>query len=353
MIELLMQSDKVGLFLAARPTAVFHLVSFDEGGVVRSLHDVGQADLWLNGGYFVFRREIFDYIRDGEDLVEEPFRRLIEEEKLITFPYRGFWAPMDTLKDKQTLDSLLESGRAPWAVWELARRAGTARLPRPRHDAAASPGGGRSREFAHRPRGGSPRRRHRDRLRRHAAPARRGASRCERALGSAQRERRARAGGAARARPSSSPASRPRTSLSRDSGTASSRTRAGRSRTGSRRLKSEIAPDLVLTHYRHDLHQDHRLVSDLTWNTFRDHLILEYEIPKYDGDFGSPNVFVPLGRAIARRKVETIQSHFASQMARHWFKDDLFEAVMRVRGMESNADEAMAEAFFCRKLVVV
>ena len=118
-------------------------------------------------------------------------------------------------------------------------------------------------------------------------------------------------------------------------------------------LKSEIAPDLVLTHQRHDLHQDHRLVSDLTWNTFRDHLILEYEIPKYDGDFGSPNVFVPLSRAIARRKVETIQSHFASQMARHWFKDDLFEAVMRVRGMESNADEAMAEAFFCRKLVVV
>jgi len=120
MIELLMQSDKVGLFLAARPTAVFHLVSFDERGVVRSLHDVGQADLWLNAGYFVFRREIFDYIRDGEDLVEEPFQRLIEEEKLITFPYRGFWAPMDTLKDKQTLDSLLESGRAPWAVWELA-----------------------------------------------------------------------------------------------------------------------------------------------------------------------------------------------------------------------------------------
>jgi glucose-1-phosphate cytidylyltransferase len=120
MIELLMQSDKVGLFLAARPTAVFHLVSFDEGGVVRSLHDVGQADLWLNAGYFVFRREIFDYIRDGEDLVEEPFQRLIEEEKLITFPYHGFWAPMDTLKDKQTLDSLLESGRAPWAVWELA-----------------------------------------------------------------------------------------------------------------------------------------------------------------------------------------------------------------------------------------
>ncbi len=119
MIETLSKSDKVGLFLAARPTAVFHVVTFDERGVVRSLLDVGQADLWINAGYFVFRREIFDYIREGEDLVEEPFQRLIAEEKLIAYPYHGFWAPMDTLKDKQNLDALVESGRAPWALWEV------------------------------------------------------------------------------------------------------------------------------------------------------------------------------------------------------------------------------------------
>ena len=119
MIETLLDSDKVGLFLASRPTAVFHVVTFDESGVVRTLGDVTKEDLWINAGYFVFRREIFDYIREGEDLVEEPFQRLIAEEKLIAYPYGGFWAPMDTLKDKQTLDSLVENGRAPWARWEL------------------------------------------------------------------------------------------------------------------------------------------------------------------------------------------------------------------------------------------
>jgi glucose-1-phosphate cytidylyltransferase len=119
MIETLRASDKLGLFLAARPTAVFHVVEFDDAGIVRSLRDVGEAGLWINAGFFVFRREIFDYIRDGEDLVEEPFQRLIEDEKLIAFPNRGFWAPMDTLKDKQNLDSLVESGRAPWALWDV------------------------------------------------------------------------------------------------------------------------------------------------------------------------------------------------------------------------------------------
>jgi glucose-1-phosphate cytidylyltransferase len=119
MIDTLQSSDKVGLFLAAHPTAVFHVVSFDENGVVNSLGDVTRAGLWINGGFFVFRREIFDYIGDGQDLVEEPFQRLIDEEKLIAYPYDGFWAPMDTLKDKQNLDLLVESGRAPWELWEL------------------------------------------------------------------------------------------------------------------------------------------------------------------------------------------------------------------------------------------
>ena len=117
-------------------------------------------------------------------------------------------------------------------------------------------------------------------------------------------------------------------------------------------LKTELSPDLIFTHHRHDVHQDHRLVCELTWNTFRDHLILEYEIPKYDGDFGSPNLFVPLSRSLARRKVDALLGHFPSQRSRRWFTEDLFEAVMRVRGMESNAAEGLAEAFYCRKLVL-
>lgn len=117
-------------------------------------------------------------------------------------------------------------------------------------------------------------------------------------------------------------------------------------------LKHEVAPDLVLTHYRHDLHQDHRLVSELTWNTFRDHLILEYETPKYDGDFGAPNVFVPLDASVARRKLDAIMAGFPSQAGKRWFAEDTFRAVLRLRGMECNAPSTYAEAFYCRKLAM-
>ena len=116
MVDRLAAGDDVGLFLASHPTYNFHIVSFDDDHKVREMHDVTASGLWLNAGYFVFRREIFDYIGEGEDLVEEPFQRLIEEGKLAAYPYDGFWAPMDTLKDKQRLETLWESGRAPWRM---------------------------------------------------------------------------------------------------------------------------------------------------------------------------------------------------------------------------------------------
>ena len=117
-------------------------------------------------------------------------------------------------------------------------------------------------------------------------------------------------------------------------------------------LKGEVSPDVILTHYRHDLHQDHRLVCELTWNTFRDHLILEYEIPKYDGDLGAPNFFVHLDQETCDRKIGTIMAHFSSQLDRRWFTDDLFRSLLRLRGMESNAPNGAAEAFYCRKITV-
>lgn len=118
-------------------------------------------------------------------------------------------------------------------------------------------------------------------------------------------------------------------------------------------LKSRIeAPDLIFTHYRNDLHQDHRAVSDLTWNTFRNHLILEYEIPKWDGDLGQPNVFVPLSRAQGDEKILRLHEAYASQSSKAWFSNDLFWSLMRIRGMECNAGETIAEAFYCRKLVI-
>ena len=118
MVDALIAADKIALFIAARPTYNFHVATFDADNTVLEIQDVTKANMWLNGGYFVFRREIFDYIRDGEDLVEEPFQRLIAEGQLMAYPYDGFWAAMDTLKEKQHLDGLLETGRAPWARWE-------------------------------------------------------------------------------------------------------------------------------------------------------------------------------------------------------------------------------------------
>jgi LmbE family N-acetylglucosaminyl deacetylase len=115
-------------------------------------------------------------------------------------------------------------------------------------------------------------------------------------------------------------------------------------------LKSRLDPDVIITHARHDLHQDHRLVCELTWNTWRDHLILEYEIPKYDGDLGTPNVFVPVSEEIAREKVKLVLDAFKSQTEKHWFDEQLFLGLMRVRGMEGRSPSGYAEAFTCRKL---
>ena len=116
-------------------------------------------------------------------------------------------------------------------------------------------------------------------------------------------------------------------------------------------LKREFVPDLIFTHYRGDLHQDHRLISELTWNTWRNQLILEYEIPKFDGDLGSPNFFSALSRATLQRKVDLLLHHFASQAGKQWFTADLFQAMARIRGMECVAPESVAEAFYCRKAV--
>ena len=117
-------------------------------------------------------------------------------------------------------------------------------------------------------------------------------------------------------------------------------------------LKQSVSPDLIFTHSRKDAHQDHRLIAELTWNTFRDHLILEYEIPKYDGDMGQPNVFVPLPTAICERKVDLIMKTFRSQCSKQWFQRETFLSLMRLRGMECNAPGGYAEAFFGRKLVL-
>jgi LmbE family N-acetylglucosaminyl deacetylase len=117
-------------------------------------------------------------------------------------------------------------------------------------------------------------------------------------------------------------------------------------------LKKASSPDLVLTHYRDDRHQDHRVVSELTWNTFRDHWVLEYEIPKFDGDLGAPNFFVPVAKSTCAAKVRHLESAFGSQRDKHWFSSETFMALMRLRGMECRANTGYAEAFYARKVVL-
>ena len=117
-------------------------------------------------------------------------------------------------------------------------------------------------------------------------------------------------------------------------------------------LKRTISPDVIFTHNGKDAHQDHRLISDLTWNTFRDHLILEYEIPKYDGDLGRPGAFIPLSSEICEKKIRLIMDTFRSQWDKRWFKRETFLSLMRLRGMECNASSGYAEAFYARKLVL-
>ncbi len=118
------------------------------------------------------------------------------------------------------------------------------------------------------------------------------------------------------------------------------------------RLKQGPRPDVVLTHYRHDRHQDHRVLSELAWNTFRDHLVLEYEIPKYDGDLGAPNCFVPLDRRTCTRKLAYLQKVFRTQRTKHWFDAETFRGLMRLRGMECRAGHGYAEAFYAHKLTI-
>jgi LmbE family N-acetylglucosaminyl deacetylase len=118
------------------------------------------------------------------------------------------------------------------------------------------------------------------------------------------------------------------------------------------RVAAFFSPTLILTHTLEDRHQDHRLVAELTWNTFRDHLIWEYEVPKYEADFGTPNLFVPLPRDLADAKVAHLQSAFSSQRDRAWFDPETFHGLMRLRAVACNAPSGRAEAFVCRKMVV-
>ena len=116
-IEHFEKDQKVASFLCVKPNLSSHFVTLDNDGVVQAIKDINQSDIRINGGYFVFRKDIFQFMKDGEELLHEPFQRLVEKEQLVAYKYDGFWAAMDTFKDKQTLDDIYATGHAPWQVW--------------------------------------------------------------------------------------------------------------------------------------------------------------------------------------------------------------------------------------------
>jgi glucose-1-phosphate cytidylyltransferase len=120
MVANVLERGKLASFVAVRPNYSFHIVSYGDGAIVRDIRALAQSDVWINGGYFVFRREIFEHLHEGEELVEQPFRRLIADEALLAYRHEGFWAPMDTFKDRQLLESLVQAGPPPWTLWEPA-----------------------------------------------------------------------------------------------------------------------------------------------------------------------------------------------------------------------------------------
>jgi glucose-1-phosphate cytidylyltransferase len=121
-LDAFLKSKKTGSFLSVKPTQSFHVVSLKNDGEVAGIEHIGNSDLWINAGYFVFRKEIFSYIKEGEELVNEPYKRLIDQQQLMTMKYKGFWVAMDTFKDKQYLDDLFSKDKGPWEVWKTKNR---------------------------------------------------------------------------------------------------------------------------------------------------------------------------------------------------------------------------------------
>ena len=287
LIEYFRATNKIACFVGVEPTASFHVASVEPDGVVREIEHIAKSGSVVNGGFFVFRREIFDYIQEGEELVDQPFHRLIAERQLVTYPYDGFWACMDTFKEKQQLDELYSRGNAPWEVWHTSSSNAAAGgcmfqvslggvknvLCVGAHSDDIEIGcGGTLLKLA---------------LENHALSV-------MWVVFSAEGRRSREARLSARLFLKGSPERR---SQSRTSREASSRVTELGSRESSSNSRRFARSGVHALPRRPP--SGPRVLSDLAWNTFRDHLILEYEIPKYDGDLGFPN-FV---RAARRRSL--------------------------------------------------
>ena len=309
MLETFHRSKAVASLLLVQPTASFDIVSTESGGAVTGIQALNGSDIWINGGFFALRNEIFSHIQPGDELVREPFQRLIEKQALLAYKYTGFWQCMDTFKDKQRLEDMNQS-TAPWKVWHPASNATGERLG----------------EVIGRRMIG---------LNLQAGPGRALQILC---LGAHSDDIEIGCGGTILRLAEEYPESVFHWVVFSANGVRGGEAQRGAELFAGARLKGptlktfkdgfmpfegakvkevfeelkqNLSPDLIFTHNRKDAHQDHRLMAELTWNTFRNHLILEYEIPKYDGDLGQPSVFVPLAPELIRKENSTHHGRFS------------------------------------------
>ena len=342
MIEIFRASGKIACFTAVRPTFSLHMVDMEPSGKVERIRASQDANLWINGGFFIFRQEMFDYIREGEELVEAPFQRLIEADQLMAFRHEGFWRPMDTLKDKEVLEDLVDKGTMPWVL----NKDFAAGCVGPYNEQSWM----KSIELAH-----SGERLSILCIGAHADDIEIGAGAT--ILGWIGRGVRldvhwvvlsAHGQRADEARSSAcaflADAARSVIDLA-EFKDGFFPYQGADIKVWFEALKRRTSPDLILCHFRNDGHQDHREVSHLTWNTFRDHVILEYEIPKWDGDLGQPNVFVPASKTLIERKAKLLHDHFGTQRSKGWFDAQTFIGLARLRGVECRAPDGFAEHF--------
>ena len=361
MVERFEASNAVASLLAVPPQSSHHVVDVAEDGLITQVTPVRDLRQWENGGYFVLRPEIFDYLNEGEDLVEDALPRLITQRRVLAYPYKGYWSPADTVKERAQLEEMYHRGQCPWMVWDP-ERSGAAKTAgsRRRHRPVVAPDVSGVRHAATCPstrRPGEPLSvlaigAHPDDIEIGAGglllglAAARLRARYVVLTGTAERQQEAR-----NAAHSFMPGADltidlfdlPEGRLPAVWGSVKEILEAGRAIV----LAGPRHRAVVRTTRTRITGPSARLVPTV----FRDQLYLAYEIPKWDGDISRPSVYVPLSAALAQRKVELLHKCFPSQRGRDWWDDEVFLGLARLRGMECRA--RYAEAFRCAKAIIV
>ena len=303
MVSRFAATDATVSLLAVPLQSSHHVVGISENGVITRVTPVRDLMQWENGGYFIMRPEIFDHIREGEDLVEDALARLVPQGKVIAYPHKGYWTPADTVKERAQMEEMYYQGNCPWMIWDpersrrsMAGEQGETMISLPLQAAGPGPlsvlavgahpddveiaAGGTLLTLAERHPG----------------------MRVRYVLLTGEPERQAEACAAARA---FTPDADLEVELHR---MPDGRLPAvyGQVKEALEDVATSFRPDVILAPSPQDAHQDHRIVGELIPTAFRDHAVLNYEIPKWDGDLGRPNVYIPLSHDVARRKVELL-----------------------------------------------